>query len=50
MLPFLDVLLERTTFLASVNRKPIFTGLHLSWDSFVPKFRKINLVKTLIVH
>ena len=32
-LPFLDVLVERCEFfLASVYRKPTFTGLYLSWD------------------
>lgn len=45
----MDVLVERTptSFLTSVYGKPIFTRLYLSWESFAPLSRKINLVKTL---
>lgn len=39
-----------TSFITSIYRKPTFTGLYLSWNSFVPKSRKINLVKTLTNH
>ena len=48
-LPFLDVLVERCefSFLTSVYRKPTFTGLYLSWDSFAPRSRKLNLFKCL---
>ena len=48
-LPFLDVLVERrsSSFLTSIFRKPTFTGLYLSWDSFAPKSRKVNLIKCL---
>ena len=48
-LPFLDVLVERCefSFHISVYRKPTFTGLYLSWDSFTPRSRKLNLIKCL---
>ena len=48
-LPFLDVLVERcdSSFLTSVYRKPTFTGLYLDWHSFVPKSRKLNLIRRL---
>ena len=48
-LPFLDVLVERhqSNFVTSIYRKPTFSGLYLSWDSFAPKARKINLIKCL---
>ena len=38
-LPFLDV--------TSIYRKPMFTGLYLSWDAFAPKSRKVKLIKCL---
>ena len=49
-LPFLDVLVEKsnTGFLTSVYRKPTFTGKYTRWNSFCPKQRKVNLVKTLV--
>ena len=49
-LPFLDVLVEKsnTGFLTSVYRKPTFTGQYIRWNSFCPKQRKVNLVKTLV--
>ena len=49
-LPSLDVLVEKsnTGFLTSVYRKPTFTGQYISWNSFCPKQRKVNLVKTLV--
>ena len=49
-LPFLDVLVERSlfAFITSIYRKPMFTGLYLSWDAFAPKTRKVNLIKCLV--
>ena len=49
ILPFLDILgcKETSAFLTTVHRKPTFTGLYIRWDSFCPKKRKINLIKTL---
>ena len=46
---FLDLQVERRpfAFVTSIYRKPTFTGLYLSWDAFVPKFRKVNLIKCL---
>ena len=48
-LPFLDVLVERcdSSFLTSVTRKPIFTELYLSWDSFASRSKKLNLIRCL---
>ena len=48
-LPFLDVLVERcdSSFLTSVYRKPTLTGLYLSWHSFAPRSRKLNLIRCL---
>ena len=48
-LSFLDVLVckETSAFLTTVYRKPTFTGLYIRWDSFCPKNRKVNLIKTL---
>ena len=48
-LPFLDVLMERrsSALLTCIYRKPTFTGLYLNWDSFAPKYRKVNLIKGL---
>ena len=42
--------LERhdSEFLTSVYRKPTFTGQYLSWNSFSPQKRKINLIGTLV--
>ena len=42
----LDVLVERcdSSFLTSVYRKPTFTGLYISSDSFAPRSRKLNLI------
>lgn len=50
LLPLLDVLIERKTsrFLTRVYLKPIFSGLYFTWDSFVPKARKINLINRFI--
>lgn len=47
-LPFLDVPVGSTPvgFLTSVYRKPTFSGLYLTWDSFAPRSRKINLIRT----
>ena len=43
------MLVERCafSFLTSVYRKPIFTGLYLNWPSFAPKSRKLNLIRCL---
>ena len=48
-LSFLHVLVERcdSSFLTSVYRKPTFTGLYLSWNSFAPRSRKLNLIRCL---
>ena len=47
--PFLDVLVERcdSSFLTSVYKKPTFTGLYLSWHSFAPRSRKLNLIRCI---
>ena len=48
-LPFLDVLVERCefSFLSYIYRKPTYTGLYLSWDSFAPRSKKPKLIKCL---
>ena len=50
-LSFLDVFVQRSLeegkFLTRIYRKPTFTGLYINWDSFAPRSRKINLIKTL---
>ena len=35
------------SFLISVYRKPTFTGLYLSWHSFAPRSRKLDLIRYL---
>ena len=35
------------SFITSVYRNSVFIGLYTSWDSFVSKSRKVNLVKYL---
>ena len=49
ILTFLDVLVECRlfAFVTSIYRKPTFTSLHLSWDAFAPKSRKVNQIKCL---
>ena len=49
-LTFINVLVykEATCFLTSVYRKPTFTGLFTSWDSFCRKKRKPYLIKTFV--
>ena len=50
-LPFMDVLVERSEdgkSVTSVYRKPTFTGLYTTWDSFSATRNKINLVKCLV--
>ena len=49
-LQFLEVLVEKpnTGFLTSAYRKPTFTGQYIGWNSFCPKQREVNLVKTLV--
>lgn len=34
-------------FVTNVFRKPTFTGLYTSWNSFVPKSHRIGLIATL---
>ena len=48
-LPFLDVRVAKTNLgiSTSLYRKPTFTGLYTSWDSFSPDVYKINLVRAL---
>ena len=48
-LPFLDVLLTRhnNTISTSIYRKPTFTGLGMSFLSFIPENFKISAMKTL---
>ena len=48
--PYLDVLVERShaETLTSVYRKPTFTGLYITWDSFCARKYKINLVRNLV--
>ena len=47
---FLDVLVckETSVFLMTLYHKPTYIGLYVHWDSFCPKKRKMNLIKTLI--
>ena len=50
-LPYLDVLVENglsKDMMTSVYRKPTFTGLYITWDSFCATKYKINLVKNLV--
>lgn len=50
-LPFLDVLVDKNdnqTFSTSIYRKPSYTGLGLSFFSFLPLMYKISAIKTLI--
>ena len=48
-LPFLDVFVEKNgdSFLTSIYRKSTFTGEYISWGSFNPSRRKINLISCL---
>ena len=48
-LPFLNVLITKSNdkFIASVYRKPTFTGQYIHWNSFGSKQRKTNLIDTL---
>ena len=43
------MLVERyeSSFLTSVIRKPTFAELYLSWQSFAPRSRKLNLIRCL---
>ena len=49
-LSFLDILIEKSNckFMTSVYRKPTFTGLGISFFSFIPFNFKISAVKSLI--
>ena len=49
-LSFLEISVEKggIGFLTSIYRKPTFTGHYIHWNSFSPKARKINLIKTLV--
>ena len=49
VLLFFGVLAKKTSthFIIRVYRKPTFTGLYLSWDTYALKSRNINLIKPL---
>ena len=49
-LNFLDVSVKKggTGFLTSIYRKPTFTGQYIRWNSFSPKDRRINIIKTFV--
>lgn len=49
-LAFLDVMVQRvsSSFKTSVHRKKTFTGEYVSWSSFSPTKRKINLISCLV--
>ena len=50
-LPYLDVSVEKSKndgILTSIYRKPTFTGLYITWDSFCTTKHKINLVRNLV--
>ena len=52
-LPFLDMYIYIThnddgTLSTSIYRKPIFSGLYLKWNSYVPKQFKTGLVNCLL--
>ena len=50
-LPYLDVLIEKSKndgILTSIYRKPTFTGLYITWDSFCATKYKVNLVRNLV--
>ena len=50
-LPFMDVCVDRSmngSLETSVFRKPTFTGLYITWDSFCATKYKVNLVKNLV--
>ena len=50
-LPYMDVLVEKSDAetLTTVYRKPTFTGLYITWDSFCARKYKINLVRNLVL-
>ena len=49
-LPFLCILVEKNDcqFVASIDRKPTFTGQYIRWNYFCPKKWKISLISTLV--
>ena len=49
-LPFLDALVMKTDdqVETTVYRKPTFTGLYITWDSYCATKYKVNLVKNLV--
>ena len=49
-LNFLDVSVRKggTGFLTSIYRKPTLIGQYIRWNSFSPKARRINFIKTLV--
>lgn len=51
-MPFLDVLVERKVglFITRIYCNATFPCLHTTWNSFVPKFLKVNLISTLVHH
>ena len=48
-LPFFNALVKRhsITFVNFIYRKSVFSSLYLNWDTFVPKSKKVNLIKCL---
>ena len=50
-LPFMDVFVEKSSddnVVTSVYRKPTFTGLYITWDSYCATKYKLNLVRNLV--
>ena len=49
-LPFLDVYVSRLNghFVASVYRKPTFSGVYTNFSSYIPMTYKMSLVSTLL--
>ena len=49
--PYLDLLVEKShdETLTSVYRKPTYTELYITWDSFCARKYKVNLVRNLVL-
>ena len=50
-LPYMDVQVEKVDdggAVTSVYRKPTFTGLYITWDSFCATKHKVNVVRSLV--
>ena len=50
-LPYLDIMVEKGTddnILTSIYRKPTFTGLYITWDSFCATKYKTNTVRNFV--